>query len=54
MSGTGVARHKIRSIADLPTRGTLTGPRPGDAGDWALVTERERREAERREGIKIE
>jgi hypothetical protein len=41
MSGTGTASHKIRSIADLPTRGTLTGPRAGDAGDWAL---RERKE----------
>jgi hypothetical protein len=54
MSGTGTASHKIRTVADLPTRGTLTGPRAGDAGDWALSTERERREAERREGFKIE
>jgi hypothetical protein len=54
MSGTGTASHKIRRIADLPTRGALTGPRAGDAGNWALSTERERREAERREGFKIE
>jgi hypothetical protein len=54
MSGTGTASHEIRSIADLPTRGALTGPRAGDAGDWALSTESERREGERREGIKIE
>jgi hypothetical protein len=54
MSGTGTASHKIRRIADLPTRGTLTGPRTGDAGDWALIGERERREAERREAPKTE
>jgi hypothetical protein len=46
MFGTGTASHKIRSIADLPTRGTLTGPRAGDAGDWAVM---EKREFERRE-----
>jgi hypothetical protein len=54
MSGTGTASHKIRRIADLPTRGALTGPRAGDTGAWALSTERERLEAERREGFKIE
>lgn len=54
MSGTGTASHEIRSIADMPTRGTLTGPRAGDVGDWALTSERERREGERREGAKIE
>jgi hypothetical protein len=54
ISGTGTASHKIRSIVDLPTRGSLTGPRAGDAGDWALRGESERREAERREGIKTE
>jgi hypothetical protein len=46
VSGTGTASHKIRTVADLPTRGTLTGPRAGDAGDWAVM---ERREFERRE-----
>jgi hypothetical protein len=45
MSGTGTARRQIRSSADLPTRGTLTGPRVGDAGDWALMERRELAEA---------
>jgi hypothetical protein len=49
MSGTGTARHVIRSIADLPTRGTLTGPRAGDAGDWALMERGEFAEALRTE-----
>jgi hypothetical protein len=49
MSGTGTASHKIRGIADLPTRGTLTGPRAGDAGDWALMERREFREATKTE-----
>jgi hypothetical protein len=49
MSGTGRARHKIRSLADLPTRGTLTGPRAGDTGDWALLEKRELAEATKTE-----
>jgi hypothetical protein len=49
ISGTGTASHKIRSIADLPTRGTLTGPRAGDAGDWALMERKEFREATKTE-----
>lgn len=49
VSGTGTASHNIRGIADLPTRGTLTGPRAGDAGDWTLMEKRELAEALRKE-----
>jgi hypothetical protein len=45
ISGTGTARREIHNIADLRTRGTLTGPRTGDAGDWALMERRELAEA---------
>jgi hypothetical protein len=54
ISGTGTASHKIRGLGDLPTRGTLTGPRAGDAGDWALMEKQEFERREFREAPKTE
>jgi hypothetical protein len=46
MSGTGTAAHAIHTVSDLPQSGTLSGPRRGDHGNWALRSEAERRERE--------
>ena len=36
MTGTGTASRPIRSTAGFPRKGTLSGPRAGDAGSWEL------------------
>lgn len=36
ISGVGRASHTIRSCKDIPSVGTLTGPRPGDTGRWGI------------------
>jgi hypothetical protein len=36
MTGTGASARAIKSCKDIPRRGTLTGPKQGDAGDWLI------------------
>lgn len=36
ISGVGTAAHQIRSVADIPTTGSLKGPLADDTGDWEL------------------
>ena len=38
MTGTGTAQRDILRYKMVPTEGTLSGPRPGDHGDWLVIT----------------
>jgi hypothetical protein len=57
MRGAGTATSPIRSCADVPHGGSLSGPRKADTGDWALAElsrEASRYEAERASASKAE